>query len=53
MGLRLRPDGFALALLLTVIALPNLVLAAPLMVGKMLLWKAYADATREGVCDGW
>jgi hypothetical protein len=47
-GLRARSlPGLALL----VLAVPNLVLAGPLLVGKLLLWKQFADRTREGVCE--
>jgi hypothetical protein len=36
---------------LAVLALPNLVLAAPLLIGKTILWKVIADKTREQVCQ--
>jgi hypothetical protein len=36
---------------LVVVALPNVVLAAPLMVGKIVLWKALSDRARDKICE--
>jgi hypothetical protein len=35
---------------LVAVALPNVVLAGPLLVGKTLLWKVLADGARDTVC---
>jgi len=49
-----RGQGFlrraALGLLIAAVALPNLVLAPPMLMAKILFWRKMADRTHAGVC---
>lgn len=49
---RRRPGRLPIAMAMLAIALPNLVLAGPLFIGKTVLWKVLADNMRAEVCGG-